>query len=145
MKILAILIAVCGFAGNLQGQIADLTPATPLLGALIHNDSVEAKRLLNEGADPNEGSFGGFPPLILAVVRQDRELVRRMTAKGANLNCRDRSGSTPLMWAAFNETGDAGMVEELLKFGADPTASNAAGETALTWALKRGETAAAAV
>jgi hypothetical protein len=144
MKTLLVLIAVSGFASGVQGQIADFTPPTPLLGALMHNDTIEAKRLLDEGADPNQGSFGGFPPLILAVVRQNLELVRMMAAKGANVNCRDRSGSTALMWAAFNESGDPSVVEELLKSGVDPFAANKAGETAITWALKRGETSAVA-
>src|SRR5262249_58894381 len=49
-----------------------------------------------------------------------------------------------LMWAAFNESGDAALVQELLKRGADPTATNRAGETALDWALRRGATPAVA-
>lgn len=142
MKTLVVLIAALGFAAGVQGQIADFTPPTPLLGALMHNDTTAAKRLLGEGADPNQGSFGGLSPLMLAVVRQNVELVRMLAAKDANVNFRDRSGSTPLMWAAFNETGDATMVQELLGSGADPFAANKAGETALTWALRRGETAA---
>ena len=77
-------------------------------------------------------------------MRQDVELVRLMSAKGADLTVRDRSGSTALMWAAFNEAGDAGMVEELLRRGANPDAVNNTGETALTWALRRGETPAVA-
>src|SRR5262249_52602412 len=118
MKILVVWIAIAGLAAAVQGQIADFTPPTPLLGALMHNNATEAKRLLDEGADPNQGSFGGFSPLMLAVVRQNVELVRILAAKDANVNFRDRSGSTPLMWAAFNETGDATMVEELLRLGA---------------------------
>src|SRR6185295_18675642 len=51
-------------------------------------------------------------------------------------------GSTALMWAAFNEAGDATLVQELLAMGADPNAKNLAGETALTWAARRGNTRA---
>src|SRR5262249_50621554 len=97
-----------------------------------------------QGADPNEGTFGGLPPLLLAAVRQDVDVVRAMLARGADLNARDRSGSTALMWAAFNETGDATIVQELLARGADPAATNAAGATALDWAARRGETPAVA-
>lgn len=82
----------------------------------------------------------GLPPIVLAILRQDVDLVRLMVKKGADLSVRDRSGSTILMWAAFNETGDATLVEELLRLGANPAATNKAGETALTWALRRGET-----
>jgi N-acyl-D-amino-acid deacylase len=139
-----ILTLTFGLTSGLQAQIPDFTPKTPLLGALAHNDLRQARRLLEEGANPNEGNFVGFPPLLVAIVRQDVDLVRMMVARGADLKARDRSGSTALMWAAFNETGDAAMVEELLRLGADPLDSNKAGETALTWALRRGETPAVA-
>ncbi len=83
--------------------------------------------------------------MLLAAVRQDLELVRLMAAKGADLTATDPSGSTALMWAAFNEYGDAQLVQELLRLGADPSATNKAGETALSWAQRRGDTAAVAV
>jgi hypothetical protein len=65
-----------------------------------------------------------------------------MAAKGADLDARDASGSTALMWSAFNENGDAAVLDELLRRGADPNAANRAGETALVWALRRGDTPA---
>src|SRR5262245_33327062 len=144
MKLLRTITIACGLALGLQAQIADFTPPTPLIGALLHNDAAEAQRLIEQGADPNQGRFVGFPPVFLAVVRQELNLLRTMASKGADLNFRDRSGSTALMWAAFNEYGDAAVVEELLKLGADPHVVNKAGETTLTWALRRGETPAVA-
>ena len=114
MKVFATTAGVLMLMASLQAQIPDFTPQTPLIGALLHNDSAEAARLLRQGADPNEGRFVGLPPVMLAAVRQDVELVRLMAAKGADLNVRDRSGSTALMWGAFNDTGDAAMVEALL-------------------------------
>ena len=144
MRIVAVTMVLLALGVAAEAQIADFTPQTPLIGALLHNDAAEARRLLEQGADPNHGRFVGFPPVFLAVARQDVELVRLMSAKGADLTVRDRSGSTALMWAAFNEAGDAGMVEELLRRGADPGAVNNTGESALTWALRRGETPAVA-
>ena len=61
MKILALIITVCGLSIGLQAQIPDFTPQTPLIGALLHNDTDGAKRLLDAGADPNEGRFIGSP------------------------------------------------------------------------------------
>ena len=145
MKIISILVIASALSVSASAQGPDFTPKTPLLGALLHNDSAEAKRLLEAGADPNEGRFIGFPPVLLAAVRQDLELVRLMAAKGADLTATDPSGSTALMWAAFNEYGDAQLVQELLRLGADPSATNKAGETALSWAQRRGDTAAVAV
>jgi Ankyrin repeats (3 copies) len=144
MKIPALIATACVLSATLHAQIPDFTPKTPLIGALLHNDVAEAKRLLQHDADPNEGRFVGLPPVLLAILRQDLDLLRLMVAKGADLNVRDRSGSTALMWAALNETGDARVVEELLRLGADPLAANQAGETALVWALRRGETSAVA-
>src|SRR5262249_53897572 len=145
MKALVMMIVtVCALSTAASAQVPDFTPQTPLIGALLHNDAAEARRLLAQGADPNEGTFGGLPPILLAAVRQDVEVVRAMLARGADLNARDRSGSTALMWAAFSETGDATIVQELLARGADPTATNTAGETALAWGAARGETPAVA-
>ena len=140
MRILAILLSACALSATLSAQVPDFTPKTPLIGALLHNDVAEAKRFLARGADPNDSGFVGMPPIVLAIVRQNVDLVRMMVPRGADVNARDRSGSTALMWAAFNETGDARLVEALLELGADPAAANQAGETALVWALRRGDT-----
>ncbi len=144
-SIVAALALVCAmWAAPLHARIPDFTPATPLIGALLHNDVAEARRLLEAGADPNEGAFNGLSPLVLAILRQHLPLVRLMIEHGAELDVRDRSGSTPLMWAAFDETGRPEIVQELLDRGADPEAANRRGETALVWALRRGETPAVA-
>jgi hypothetical protein len=44
------------------------------------------------------------------------------------------------MWAAYDEAGRPDLVEELIRLGLDPSARNKNGETALTWALRRGPT-----
>ena len=102
MKMLATMAAACALSAALSAQVPDFTPQTPLIGALLHNDAAEAKRLLDLGADPNEGHFSGLSPVLLAITRQDIDLVRLMAARGADLDARDRSGSTALMWAALN-------------------------------------------
>ncbi len=143
MKPIAVTLTIAfTFIRCLQAQIPDFTPQTPLIGALLHNETAEAKRLLETGADPNQGRFVGFPPVFLAIMRQDAALVKLMAAKGAALDFRDRSGSTALMWAASNENGSADLVEELLRLGADPLAVNKTGDSALTWASRHGETPA---
>jgi hypothetical protein len=124
----------------LAAQVPDFTPPTPLVGAVMHNNTAEAIRLLAAGADPNEARLVGFPAIFFPVVFRNNELFHAMVAKGADVQARDASGSTALMWAAFNEAGDPMMVEELLRLGLDPRAKNQAGETALTWAARRGST-----
>lgn len=44
------------------------------------------------------------------------------------------------MWAAFSEKADPKLVALLLEKGADPNHKNKTGETALTWAQRRGDT-----
>jgi hypothetical protein len=135
------LILVLGFASILEAQgIPDFTPPTPLFGAVLHNNTAEAKRLLAAGADPNEARLVGFPAVFFPLAFRNVEVFRAMVEKGADVQARDASGSTALMWAAFNEAGDPTLVEELLRLGADPAAKNQAGETALTWAVRRGRT-----
>jgi ankyrin repeat protein len=141
-KTLRNIALALGLALSLPAQIPDFTPPTPLFEAMARGDNAEAKRILALGADPNEGRFLGFSPVFFAVQNQDLDLLRAMVAKGADLNAKDRTGSTTLMWAAFNETGDAALVNELLRLGVDPNTANQSGETALTWALRRGYTPA---
>jgi len=138
-SILATVLAV-GLAGLAAAQVPDFTPPTRLVGAVMHNNTQEAMRLLNAGADPNEARLVGFPAIFFPVVFRNNELFRAMVEKGADVQARDASGSTALMWAAFNETGDPTMVEELLRLGLDPNAKNDAGDTALGWAARRGNT-----
>jgi len=133
--ILAIAVAAVSAA-----QVPDFTPPTPLIAAVMHNNTEEAKRLLAAGADPNEARLVGFPAVFFPVAFRNAELFHAMVAKGADIQARDASGSTALMWAAFNEAGDPALVEELLQLGVDPNAKNQAGETALIWASRRGNT-----
>jgi N-acyl-D-amino-acid deacylase len=56
------------------------------------------------------------------------------------VNATDPVGSTTLMWAAYDEAGRIELVNEMLKIGVNPAATNKMGETALTWALRRGNT-----
>jgi hypothetical protein len=128
--------ALCAFA-----QIPDFTPPTPLIGAALGNNTDAVRRLLDSGASPNEGRFiGGRTALFFAVMHRNRAMAEAMIAKGADIHLADDSGSTPLMWAAYDESGDAALVEKLLALGADPNVKNKGGDSALTWALRRGYT-----
>ncbi len=134
------IFALCASL-TLLAQGPDFTPPTPLLGAVMRNDSAAAKRLLAEGADTNEGRVIGFTPVFFAIVNGNVDLVRALADRGADLGATDGAGSTTLMWAAANEAGNAAMVNELLGRGVDPNVANQMGETAMQWALRRGNTA----
>jgi len=123
-----------------HAQGPDFTPQTPLLGAAMRNDTAEVQQLLTANADPNEGQLLGMGPIFFAIGHQNADMLRMLVKSGANVMATDRAGSTTLMWAAFNETGRAELVEDLLRLGVDVNARNQSGETALDWALRRGNT-----
>jgi hypothetical protein len=52
MKGLVTIAMACALSATLSAQIPDFTPPTPLIGALLHNDVADAKRLLEHGVDP---------------------------------------------------------------------------------------------
>jgi len=106
----------------------------------MHNNTAAAEELLAQGADPDQGRIAGFAPVFFPVLHQNVPLLKAMVARGADLKVKDRIGSTLLMWAAFDEFGRTGALEELLRAGMDLNARNDLGETALTWALRRGDT-----
>jgi hypothetical protein len=134
------LALILGTSLSLSAQVPNFTPATPLLGAAIRNDTAEVRRLLKSGANPNEGQLIGFSPVFFAVINHNIEMLRAFAEGGADLKATDASGSTILMWAAYDEAGRPDLVEELIRLGLDPSARNKNGETALTWALRRGPT-----
>jgi N-acyl-D-amino-acid deacylase len=108
------------------------------LGAVLRNDTPAVKKLLAEGADPNEGRFFGSPALLFAVINSNQPMVQEMLAHGADVKATDRHGSTTLMWAVGSESPEPALVEELLNRGVDPNTRNKLGESALTWAIRRG-------
>ena len=137
--IFRLALVVIGTTFSIAAQkIPDFTPPTPLFRAVLSNDASEVKRLLESGADPNEGRFLGATPVIVALMQRNREAALALMAKGANVQETDGMGSTTLMWAAATESGDASLVKKLLKRGVNVHASNKAGDTALSWAAKRG-------
>src|SRR3954468_20676157 len=106
-------------------QFPDFTPPTPLIGAAMRNDTEEVKRLLNSGANPNEGRFvGGGTPIFFALMQRNRAMAEAIIAKGADVRATDGSGSTTLMWAAYDEAADPALVEKLIELGVNPAAKN---------------------
>jgi len=140
MRTFGVLTAALVAALTLSAQAPDFTPPTPLFGAILQGNTQAVKQTLEQGANPNEGKFLGFAPLFFPIIANNPEIFRALVAKGADVQAKDAVGSTTLMWAAFNENGDPTLVEELLKLGVNPNTKNQKGETALTWALRRGDT-----
>lgn len=122
----------------------------PLALALSMGRYAVAKLLLEHGANARYTSDGGLSALhdlvIVAPVKRDgshpdgtlrTDVAEALLAKGADLEARGPKGATPLMLAAT--AGDRELVAYLLYKGANPTAQDQSGNTAISRAIKRGD------
>ena len=116
--------------------------ATPLMAAATSRSASAVKLLLDRGADPNALTKKNESALQNAATAGAEEPVQLLLEHGANVNVRDDRGYSALMYAAGSEAMPAGIVELLLKKGADASVTGE-GETARSLAAKRGDTAVA--
>ncbi len=168
----ALHVAAAGGAKNaaeflLNHKLAvDLTGAlnrTPLMAAVIANQTEMVGWLLRQGADPQLKDAEGFKPLMLAVregstgsvaelAAYDREdldaalllaaligksdVIDVLTNYGASVYARMEDGRTPLMIAA--ENGHAEAVKLLIDIGSSRLAADPEGRTAVDLATAAG-------
>ncbi|HKD99817.1 MAG TPA: ankyrin repeat domain-containing protein, partial [Planctomycetota bacterium] len=119
---------------------------TPIQGAALAADPRSVADLLDRGADPNASdTLGGRTALIWAAVAGRSDVVGRLLARGASAGVQESfSGTTPLICAAASDrSGADACVAALLESGADPNVHDHRGDSALTWALRRGGVAVA--
>jgi ankyrin repeat protein len=134
---------------------------TPLLTAVNNRNYQLASYLLDKGADPNIANKGGWTPLYIATDNRNieggdypvpkgdmdhLEIIEKLLQKGANPNGKIKEntltrtiftmqwffedGATPFIRAA--QSSDTALMTLLLKYKADPQATTAAGDNALT-------------
>ncbi|MBI4904610.1 MAG: ankyrin repeat domain-containing protein [Acidobacteria bacterium] len=115
--------------------------ATPLSEAAVSGRKDIVRFLLDNKASVNVSvAMNKMPLLTMAAVRGEEAIVRMLVKAGAAVNARDARDNTPLMWAAYSDFDRYSIVDFLLQSGADAKAVNKMGESALDWALQRGET-----
>jgi ankyrin repeat protein len=94
---------------------------TPLGWAAYRNDVPMVRYLLERKADPNKATpFGTL--LTWAAWGNSAQAAELLLAHGARTDVKSGDGSTPLHWAAGNDTTHPELVKLLLKHGADPSA-----------------------
>ncbi len=114
---------------------------TPLMYAVRYGNWPAALCLVNHGADVNIPDENNSPPVMWAAVADNTEFVNAILPKTTNINAVDiRSGMTPLMWATYNEHDNPQIIQAFLDKGADVHIKAKDGSTALSWALKKGNT-----
>lgn len=132
---------------------------TPLFAAVFGRDVQAIRRLLLQGADPDRpittapgvrlrGAVSksrmnldvqGWTPLHLAALVGDEATIEELLRGGGNPHARTRDGRTPLMtaWEEWWEEQASPLETRLalfLKRGADPNATDPAGNTPLDYA-----------
>lgn len=109
-------------------------PITPLISAARDGDTAGIVRLLQAGANPNEGGgVNNWPPLLHAIHKKQLASLRALIAGGADINVASPVGETPLMMAAGY--GDTAAVRLLLAAGSDPRKEDNDEKTALDYAV----------
>jgi ankyrin repeat protein len=129
--------------GYQQGAIKNLFGASrnSLLSIAAGNGNLDiVESLLARGADVNSGdsNFAGNA-LNNALLSQKHDIARRLIEAGADFKGCSPMGKVPsIVLAAYSETGDASVAASMIERGVDASAANQLGETALTWARRRG-------
>ncbi len=110
---------------------------SPLIDAALQCDLRAAKALLDRGLSGTETTDDNHSLLMFAAETcKDGKLVELLLASRADPNkAETRFGSTALMLAARN--GNITAVEELLRFGADPTAQDSKGKAVEAYACQQ--------
>jgi ankyrin repeat protein len=100
-----------------------------LIMAAADGKTMEAKKLLSEGADIN-GEGSDWPPIVMAAVNRHIEMALLLGMKGADLEAKDNlEGRTAMHWAALN--GFYECVVSLENLGAEKDVRDGMGKSPL--------------
>src|SRR3990167_7811815 len=102
-----------------------------LFRAIVSNNLIRVRALLDGGVNPNIGDFYR-QPLGVASHYGHLEIVNELLQAGANPNIFDGNARTPLWYAS--EHGRLEIVKILLSYGADPNIMDMYNLTPLQWA-----------
>jgi uncharacterized protein len=133
MKRGAVVACCFGFAALLDSA----APDTRLADAAMNGARDSVRSLLAAKAPVSSAQGDGMTALHWAAFREDLELVKMLIGAGADVKAATRDGAiTPLFLACTN--GNAAIIGELLKAGADANSVNGNGTTALMTAASAG-------
>jgi ankyrin repeat protein len=131
-------------SGN-EVDAMDSTGCTPLLNAIFNVNRPATLWLLNNGADADKVATFGLTAVTAVVTYNDVPSVNAVLQKTKAINVVDSLGISALMWAAYNEHDNPGIIQALLDKGADINLKAKNGDTALTWAMRKGNNATVAL
>ncbi|HOZ68686.1 MAG TPA: ankyrin repeat domain-containing protein [Chitinophagaceae bacterium] len=97
---------------------------TALIHAAAYNNIDLLKWLVDQGANLDHQDRNGYSALHFAGQNGLVEIARFLLEKGANPNLQDSHGNSPLWTAVFNSMDEKGVMQLLLKYGADTELRN---------------------
>jgi len=115
---------------------------TPLAAAAFAGHEKILKELIARGGNVNcDDGFAGHA-LNNVFYTGHRSLAPHLIEHGSDLHQTSTFGERvpPIVWSAYDETGDVTLTRLLVSRGLDINEPTSAGTTALDWAMKRGET-----
>jgi serine/threonine-protein phosphatase 6 regulatory ankyrin repeat subunit B len=118
---------------------------TALINSIFNVNRLVTVQLLDRGADPDLVAAFSLTAVSAAVTYNDTESVIAILKKAKTIDAPDDGGRTSLMWAAYNEHDNVAIIQALLDKGANVNLKAKDGSTALSWALKKGNTATVAL
>jgi len=118
---------------------------TALINSIFNVNRLVTIQLLDRGADPDLVGAFNLTAVSAAVTYNDTESVIAILKKAKNIDAPDDGDRTSLMWAAYNEHDNVAIIQALLDKGANVNLKAKDGSTALSWALKKGNTATVAL
>jgi ankyrin repeat protein len=130
------------------GQNPQVMGMSPLTASAYFGSAEMVQFLLDRGAAVNAADGSGMTALHIAVTREDQKMIAALIRAGADVNRATLSSTpasddpgTPLMLAANTEPANASIASTLLARGARVNTVSRDGETAVSRAEKRGQTA----
>jgi ankyrin repeat protein len=122
-------------------ECKDKSGRTPLSWAAQYGNKAVVDMLLDKGTDLLSKDKDYYQEQLLVAAWYGHEaMVKLLLREGkADVNFKDKSGRTPLSWAA--EKGSETIVNVLLNKGADLECKDKSGRTPLSWAARGGHLA----
>lgn len=119
----------------------------PINAALFYRSFSTLKMLVDNGANVNIrpvrfqlDAFNGFTPLMFAAIANDKKSFYYLLDHGADPNIKNNRGYTALMLLQQSEEDDPAMTQALIDHGAKTSMQTPAGNDALYFAMKKGNT-----
>jgi len=134
------LLFAAVFVALVLASAANGAEPNGMLEAVRAGRTVDLRRFLAAGSDPDAAEADGTSALHWAVHHGDLDAVATLLSAGAAADRANRYGVRPSFLAA--ENGDASTLQMLIEAGADPNAVVDGGETLLMTASRTGNVAA---